>query len=217
MSESLSFTKERDEMVSTQLEGRGIKDQGVRDAFRKVPREVFVPEESKKYSYSDHPVPIGLGQTISQPYMVAAMAELLKLEKTSKVLEIGTGSGYQTAILAELSNEVYTVERIGSLSHDACSRLISMGYKNIKHFIGDGSCGWGEHSPYNGIIVACSAPSVPEPLKDQLEDGGRLVMPIGSELSQVLTLIERRGDSFNVSGLFSCVFVPLIGKHGWRE
>lgn len=217
MSGESDFTKEREGMVAAQLQARGIKDKRVLAAFSKVPRERFVSKECKDDSYQDRPLPIGSGQTISQPYMVAIMTELLNLKSTDRVLEIGTGSGYQTAILAELCAEVYTIERAESLSEEAGTVLAQLGYSNIRLKVDDGSCGWEENAFYDGIIVTCGAPSAPEPLKKQLAESGRLVIPIGNDFSQVLTLIERKGHVFSETERCGCVFVPLVGKYGWRD
>jgi len=211
------FLRQRESMVTGQLEARGIKDEGVLAAFLKVPRDRFIQHRYKGEAYGDHPVSIGSGQTISQPYMVALMTESLRLKKADKVLEIGTGSGYQAAILAELSKEVYTVERISSLVKDAEETLGELGYSNIHFRCDDGSTGWREHAPYDGIIVTCGSPSIPEPLKGQLAEGGRLVIPVGGSYSQALTVVEREGTSFKQENICGCVFVPLIGEYGWRE
>ena len=204
-------------MVEVQLISRGIKDKRVLDAFRKVPRHEFVPKELIDSAYIDSPLPIGEGQTISQPYMVALMTECLCLKGEEKVLEIGTGSGYQAAILAELAKEVYSIERIEILTLRATEILESLGYKNIKVKTGDGTLGWLEFSPYEGIIVTAAAPKVPLPLIEQLKDGGFLVIPLNGRFSQILTVIEKTKDKLRVSEVCGCVFVPMIGKYGWRE
>lgn len=211
------FSIERDEMVTGQLEGRGIKDERVLAAFGKVPRDRFVPQESKAESYADHPLPIGSGQTISQPYMAALMTECLGIKETDRVLEIGTGSGYQAAVLAELASEVYTVERFSFLQDKNRKILDELGYNNISLKVGDGSCGWEEYAPYNGIIVTAGAPSVPASLKEQLALGGRLVIPIGGGFSQVLSVIEKESQGFKEREVCGCVFVPLVGKYGWID
>lgn len=207
----------RERMVITQLQARGIRDSRVIAAFCKVPREHFVLPEHKDESYNDYPLPIGNGQTISQPYMVALMTESLALRQDERVLEIGTGSGYQTAILAELCKEVYTVERVASLSETAQKRLTSLGYSNIWLKTGDGSCGWPEYAPYNAIIVTCAAPELPPPLLEQLSDGGRSVIPIGGNFSQMLTVFEKRDSEINERSACGCVFVPLVGKYGLTD
>lgn len=213
----MDFDTLRREMVEEQLISRGIKDKRVLDAFRKVPRHEFVSKELKDSAYIDSPLPIGEGQTISQPYMVALMTECLCLKGQERVLEIGTGSGYQTAILAELAKEVYSVERIEILALRARQTLEILGYKNIKIKIDDGTLGWPEFSPYEGIIVTAAAPKVPPPLIEQLKDGGLLVIPLNGRFSQILTVIEKTKDKLKVNEVCSCVFVPMIGKYGWNE
>ena len=202
-------------MVERQIKGRGVRDGRVLDAMRKVPRHLFLPPEKADQAYEDHPVSIGRGQTISQPYMVALMTEALELRGDEKVLEIGTGSGYQTAILAELAREVYSVERIPELADEARTRLEDLGYTNVHIRVGNGTLGWPEEAPFDAILVTAGAPKVPKSLKAQLADGGRLVIPVGSEFHQVLYRIRRRGDEFLEEPLTSCVFVPLIGEEGW--
>lgn len=209
------WNRAREEMVSRQLASRDIRDERVLSAFRKVPRHEFVPPDMREGAYADHPLPIGSGQTISQPYMVALMTQCLEIEEGDRVLEIGTGSGYQAAILAELAREVYSVERHGDLAEKA-SRLLSR-YPNVVIRVGDGTEGWPEHAPYNGIIVTAGAPDAPQPLLDQLAEGGRLVVPVGGSFSQTLVVYTRKGDSFGKKPVCGCVFVPLLGKHGWRE
>ena len=202
-------------MVERQIKGRGVRDKRVLEAMRKVPRHLFLPPEKADQAYEDHPVSIGRGQTISQPYMVALMTEALELRGDEKVLEIGTGSGYQTAILAELAREVYSVERIPELADEARTRLEDLGYTNVHIRVGNGTLGWPEEAPFDAILVTAGAPKVPKSLKAQLADGGRLVIPVGSEFHQVLYRIRRRGDEFLEEPLTSCVFVPLIGEEGW--
>ncbi len=209
------WEKERKAMVWEQLVPRGIKDERVIQAFLKVPRHEFVPYPDREDSYGDFPLPIGEGQTISQPYMVALMTELLKLQEEDRVLEIGTGSGYQTAILAELAKEVYTVERIEILLERAKKILRRLGYKNIHFRVGDGTLGWEEFAPYNAIIVTAGSPEIPQPLLDQLEEGGRLVIPVGDRYSQVLIRVTRKRRGFKRENFGPCVFVPLIGRFGW--
>lgn len=203
-------------MVQTQLAGRGISDPRVLAAFSKVPRHLFVPEPSRARSYTDHPLPIGEEQTISQPYIAALMTELLSPEAGSKVLEVGTGSGYQTAILAELSAAVYSMERIPSLAAGASGLLARLGYTNVRIRVGDGSEGWAEFAPFERILVAASVPAVPRSLTDQLALGGRLVIPVGSALNQTLTLVEHLPEGFRTEKACDCVFVPLIGMEGWE-
>jgi protein-L-isoaspartate(D-aspartate) O-methyltransferase len=212
----MNFEKLRKSMVDNQLLPRGIKNKQVINAMLKVPRHVFVPDSSKFYAYEDRPLQIGEGQTISQPYMVAVMTEYLGINENSKVLEIGTGSGYQTAILAEIAKEVYTVERLENLSKRAEKILNKLGYKNIFYKIGDGSLGWEEFSPFDGIIVTAAAPIIPESLKLQLADNGKLVIPVGDRYTQMLKVVLRKNDKFIYEDKFFCAFVPLIGKEGWE-
>jgi len=204
-------------MVERQIRRRGIRDARVLDAFRSVPRHLFVPPRHRDQSYEDHPVDIGYGQTISQPYIVALMTDALRLGGDERVLEIGTGSGYQTAILAHLSHHVYTIERIAELSAAARRVLDELGYKNISYRVGDGTLGWPEEAPFDAIIVTAAAPSVPESLKNQMADGGRLVMPVGGRGGQDLLVLERKGDGFHRQRLCGCVFVRLIGEEGWPD
>jgi len=212
------FESMRKVMVEEQLIPRGISDYIVLDVFRKVPRHEFVPKELAASAYNDYPLPVGENQTISQPYMVALMTECLALKGQDKVLEIGTGSGYQAAILAELAKEVYSVERFQALADDARKVLDSLGYKNIKIKVGDGTLGWEEHAPYDGIIVTAGAPGIPESLVRQLKDGGRLVIPVGGDgFGQILTLVEKQGTSIKTKEICGCMFVPLIGKEGWSR
>ena len=207
----------RRKMVEEQIIARGIKDKKVISAFLKVPREEFVPEDLKKYAYIDSPLSIGEGQTISQPYIVALMTEALKLKGGEKVLEIGTGSGYQSAILAEIGCEVYSVERIESLAKKAENILRKLGY-NVKIKIGDGTLGWKEYSPYDRIIVTAAGPKIPDTLLFQLsENEGRLIMPVGDRFFQDLILVIKRGKEIEKINLGGCQFVPLIGKEGWEK
>ena len=213
----LNFGEMRERMIREQLIGRGITDKKVLEAFKKVPRHEFIPPELGERAYSDYPLPIGNNQTISQPYMVALMTQCLGLMGGEKVLEIGAGSGYQTAILSKIAGEVYSVERIDSLAARAKKILEDIGYKNCKIKVGDGTLGWSEYAPYDGIIVTAGAPGVPESLVAQLKDGGRLVIPIGSGYTQVLTIIEKEGASLKTTEVCGCMFVPLIGKEGWES
>ncbi len=207
---------EAEKMVNMQLRSRGILDQRLLYVMSCVPRELFLREKKNVDSYKDNPIPIGYGQTISQPYMVAIMTEKLLLTGREKVLEIGTGSGYQTAILAELAKKVYTIERIPSLFNYTKKKLEYMGYKNIECKFGDGSLGWEENAPYDEIIVTAAVPRLPEALKCQVADNGKIVIPIGDYQSfQVLHIIKRVGNSFEVKKDLSCRFVPLIGKDGF--
>lgn len=198
-------------MVEQQLMTRDITDKRVLDAMLKVPRHLFVSENQRSEAYNDYPLPIGYGQTISQPYMVAIMTQLLRLTGKEKVLEIGTGSGYQTAILAELADKVYTVEIIEELSMDAQYLLKELGYKNIEFKIGDGYLGWEEFAPYDVIIVTCGPENIPQPLIDQLAEGGRLVIPVGTEF-QTLTIVEKVNGKLKKSESIDCKFVPMIRK-----
>ena len=208
----------RERMVQYQLAARGITHPRVLEAMRRVPRHLFVPPERVYDAYSDHALPIGEGQTISQPYMVALMTQLLDPAPSHQVLEIGTGSGYQAAILAELANEVVTVEREESLSQRAREVLGSLGYRNITFVVGDGTEGYPPLAPYDGIIVTAGAPFIPQPLVEQLASGGRLVIPVGHRHEQVLTVAEKdEQGKLHISEHGYCVFVPLVGKHGWRS
>jgi len=209
------FKSLQEEMVTQQIMRRGVVTPRVIEAFGKVPRHLFVPEQFQSHSYNDHPLPIGEGQTISQPYMVALMTDLLNLSGEEKVLEIGTGSGYQAAILAELGKEVYTVERHKLLAERAERLLGELNYQNVKVLVGDGTKGWKEFSPYQRIIVTASAPDVPQPLFEQLDEMGKLVIPIGGRWSQDLALIEKRKGKMIRKSICGCVFVPLIGEYGY--
>lgn len=211
------ITKERLAMVEGQLCRRGIHDPRVLEAMRRIPRHQFVSPEYQSEAYEDRPLPIGEGQTISQPYMVAIMTQSLDLKGSEKVLEIGTGSGYQTALLAELAKSVYTIERIPSLAARAEKVLREMGYQNIFFRTGDGTRGWPEEAPFDGIIVTAGAPEVPRTLRSQLADGGRLVIPVGPRYSQMLYKVIRQGHQFIEEDITGCVFVPLLGAFGWRE
>ncbi len=207
--QAAEFAARRAEMVAAQIESRGIKDTRVLSAMRRVPRHLFVPEELRSHAYDDEPLPIGEGQTISQPYIVAYMTEALGLKGNERVLEIGTGSGYQTAVLAELVPEVYTVELLGGLSSRAQSVLERLGYSRLHFRVGDGTFGWAEFSPYDAIMVAAAAVSVPRHLQDQLGESGRLIIPVGSGF-QELVLIRRAGQGFSRTKLLPVRFVPLI-------
>jgi protein-L-isoaspartate(D-aspartate) O-methyltransferase len=204
-------------MVARQIAARGLTHEAVLAAMRKVPRHLFVPESAQGAAYEDRPLSIGEGQTISQPFMVAAMTAELFPQAGDVVLEIGTGSGYQTAVLAEIVGMVYTVERIDSLQENAKKVLDQLGYANIEFVLGDGTLGVPEHAPYDGIIVTAGAPCVPESLKRQLAERGRLVIPVGSRHYQELVRVTRRGEEFFEEKLEGCTFVPLIGREGWRD
>jgi protein-L-isoaspartate(D-aspartate) O-methyltransferase len=202
-------------MVDEQLARRGIKDARVLEAMRRVPRDAFVPPESRPLAYADRALPIGGGQTISQPYMVAVMTEALELRPTDRVLEVGTGSGYQAAILGELAAEVTTIERRADLAELARATFASLHLANIEVVVGDGSRGWPEGAPFDAILVAAGSPRVPPSLMAQLADGGRLVIPVGSHEHQTLTIVRRLGERFDETAREGCVFVPLIGEEGW--
>lgn len=206
------------EMVSQQLSGRGIKNEKVLDVFRRVPRHSFIDPALRKDAYKDFPLPIGNNQTISQPYIVALMVESLGIKKSDKVLEIGTGSGYETAILAELAKTVFSIERIENLALKAKETLKDLGYKNINIKIDDGTLGWNEHAPFDKIIVTASSPSVPEELLNQLSEEGKMVIPTGLRFAQKLILLKKTAKKpTSRESLCDCVFVPLIGKYGWEE
>lgn len=207
----------RERMVREQLIPRGIKNQKVLDAFRKVERHKFIPENLRNSAYADFPVPIGEGQTISQPYIVALMTECLNLNGQDKVLEIGTGSGYQAAILAELAGEVYTIERFETLAKRAEAILNELGYTNIKIKVGDGTLGWEETAPFDKIMITAASPQIPLPLTEQLKENGKLILPLGESFSQVLTLVEKKKSKLEFMDICGCVFVPLVGKHGWSN
>jgi len=211
------FKKERLAMVEDQLRRRGIHDQRVLEAMAKIPRHSFVSPEYQAAAYEDRPLPIGEGQTISQPYMVAVMTQSLELTGGERVLEIGTGSGYQTATLAELAKTIFTVERIQVLIQRAQKVLQNLGYENIFFLHGDGTKGWPGNSPFAGIIVTAGAPEVPQMLTSQLADGGRLVIPVGPRYTQTLYKVTRKGNRFMEEDITGCVFVPLLGDFGWKE
>lgn len=204
-------------MITEQLIPRGISDPRVLNAFKKVDRHRFVQSRFQDAAYADHPLPVGEGQTISQPYMVALMTELLSLKGHEKVLEIGTGSGYQAAILAELAKEVYSIERFKPLADKAEETLETLGYKNIRIKTGDGTLGWEEYSPFDRIIVTAGAPHIPTSLISQLNEDGKMVLPVGGSFSQVLTLVEKKSGEITTQEICGCVFVPLVGKEGWRR
>jgi protein-L-isoaspartate(D-aspartate) O-methyltransferase len=199
------------------LQSKGIAEARVLDAFRKVPRHLFVDGAMYAQAYDDNALPIGCGQTISQPYVVALMTQLLELGKDDKILEIGTGSGFQTAVLAQFSRRVYTVERQRALADIARKRLRDMGYENIAFKQGDGSAGWPQHAPYDRILVTAGAPVVPETLAEQLAVGGRMIIPLGDRSHQELTVYNRTDKGFEKRSEGGVVFVPLVGKHGWEK
>lgn len=208
------YILQRKRMVDRQIKARGIKDKKVIDAMLKVERHMFVLPEYTKMAYADHPLPIGEGQTISQPYIVAIMTEVLKLDKTSSVLEIGTGSGYQAAVLAEICDSVYTIEVFKSLSDRAKVLLSALGYKNVNVKTGDGYKGWPGDHQFDVIIVTCSPTHIPQPLKDQLAEGGRMVIPVGEKYSQELVLLEKRKGKIHQKEIISVRFVPMINEKG---
>ena len=209
--ESVKYRKARNKMVVEQLMARGIKDERVLSAMRDVKRHMFVPQEYRKYAHDDCPLPIGENQTISQPYIVALMTELLELKGNEKVLEIGTGSGYQAAILSELADQVYTIEILESLAESASKRLKRLGYNNVTVKYGNGFLGWQEYSPYDAIIVTCAPKEVPLTLIKQLKDGGRLVIPVG-EYFQELKLIRKEDGKIITKNIIPVRFVPMVGE-----
>jgi len=213
----MNFDIARKRMVETQVIGRGIRDRRVIDAMLKIPRHLFVEEAMAAQAYNDNPLPIGERQTISQPYMVALMTELLELKGKERVLEIGTGSGYQAAVLAVLADRVYTMERIRPLAMRARKVLDSLGLLNVNIKIDDGTCGWEEEAPFDAIIVTAGAPEIPEDLVRQLAPGGCLILPVGSQTSQTLVRVRKGMDgAVSVEQSIGCRFVKLIGKHGWE-
>lgn len=207
----------REKMVESQIRKRHVTDGRVLECMQRVPRHEFVPTEFRDRAYEDAPLPIGDGQTISQPYIVAAMSAALRLQGYERALEIGTGLGYQAAVLGYLAREVLTVEFRAKLATEASERVARLGYKNIHVHCGDGTLGLPEFAPYDAILVAAAAPSVPEPLLAQLAEGGRMVVPVGDVENQELRLIERSHDTFRTIMLEPCRFVPLLGAHGWKE
>ncbi|PYL69169.1 MAG: protein-L-isoaspartate(D-aspartate) O-methyltransferase [Verrucomicrobia bacterium] len=206
------FGAERQRMVQQQLMARGINDARVLAAMAKVPREEFVPRESRAVSYEDGPMPIGHGQTISQPYIVAFMTEQLRPKPSDRVLEVGTGSGYQAAILAGLVKDVYTIEIIGALAKDAEATLQRLGYKNVYVRVGDGYRGWPEHAPFDAITVTCAPDHVPQPLIDQLKEGGRMIIPVGGFGNQELYLLEKKNGQLQRQSVLPVRFVPMAGE-----
>ncbi len=215
--ESLKYERQREEMVRNQIEARGIRSPKVLSAFRQVPRHLFVSEALRDQAYGDYPLPIGEQQTISQPYIVAEMTAALDLNENDRILEIGTGSGYQAAILAQIVYRVYTIERKRALYLQARSLFDKLHYHNIVMKYADGSKGWREESPFDGIIVTAGAPKIPEVLIDQLGDGGRLVVPVGNQHAQELLKIFREDQNIRQTNLGGCRFVKLVGEHGWKE
>ncbi len=214
----MDFSRLRRDMVEEQISNRGITNKRILSAFLEVPREEFVPSNMRRYAYKDGPVSIGFGQTISQPYMSALMIECLDPQPTDKILEIGTGLGYQSAVLSRLSRIIYTVERIPELAKQAKVILDKLGYDNVIVKVGDGTLGWSEFAPYDKIIVAAAAPNVPIRLLQQLKEGGRMVIPVGHRYSQILKIISKLSNGEVVEKEETpCIFVPLIGEDGWQE
>jgi protein-L-isoaspartate(D-aspartate) O-methyltransferase len=211
------FAVERQNMVQSQLRARGIRDPRVLDAMARVPRHEFVAERYRDQAYEDHPIPIGEGQTVSQPYIVALMLEAVSLEPSSKVLEIGTGSGYQTAVLAELSAHVFSIERHPLLAQEAEAVLARLGYTNVKVIVGDGSQGLPEFTPFDAIVVSAAAPRIPAALFEQLQEGGRMIIPVGPAEAQELQLVRKHEGQPIVDRLEGCRFVPLIGGQGYSS
>ncbi len=215
--DSIKYERLREEMVRTQIEARGITDQKVLAALRTVPRHLFVSEALRDQAYGDFPLPIGEQQTISQPYIVAEMTQALQLSEEDRVLEIGTGSGYQAAIIAEVAYRVYTIERIHSLLVKARSLFDKLNYHNIVTRYSDGTNGWIDESPFDAIIVTAGAPKIPVPLLNQLAVGGRMVVPVGDQYSQDLIKLHKDEDGIHKTNLGGCRFVKLVGEHGWSE
>ena len=215
--ESIKYARQREEMVRKQIEARGIKSPRVLAAFRQVPRHLFVSEALRDQAYGDYPLPIGEQQTISQPFIVAEMTQALDLGEDDRVLEIGTGSGYQAAILAKIVFRVYTIERKHSLYLQTRNLFDKLHYHNIVMKYADGTKGWQDESPFDGIIVTAGAPQIPDVLIDQLGEGGRLVVPVGNQHTQELIKIFRDGQNIRQTNLGGCRFVKLVGEYGWKE
>ena len=211
------LARQREAMVQHQIADKGVRDPRVLAAMRRVPREKFVLSTDVMEAYADTPLPIGCGQTISQPYMVALMTECLELKGMEKVLEIGTGSGYQTAILSVLCDSVYSVEKSPELHAKASRLLKELGFNNVELNVGDGTKGWPEHAPYEGIIVTAGAPEIPRPLMEQLAVGGRLVIPVGDTFTQMLKKVVKTDEGHHETDVCACRFVPLVGEYGWEE
>lgn len=209
--------EERLQMVRDQIEARGVEDRKVLDAMREIPRHLFIPDEFGAAAYHDRPLPIGSGQTISQPYIVGLMTSLLELKQNDKVLEIGAGSGYQAAILSKIARTVVTIERLPEIASKAKDVIQRLGIFNIKVIVGDGTLGYAPDVPYDGIIITAASPDIPAPLIDQLADEGRLVAPVGSRDLQQLVRITKQGTRISRETFGGVVFVPLLGCHGWQE
>jgi len=211
------YQADREWMVEQQIAQRGVKDERVLDAMRKVPRHLFIPSEARRFAYSDSPVRIGSGQTISQPYIVGLMTALLGVETHHKVLDVGTGSGYQAAVLGELAAEVHSIERHPELADKAEKILTQLRYDHVYVHVGDGTLGYSPCAPYDRIIVGAAAPSVPDPLLRQLASGGRLIIPVGNRFSQRLEIWDKTKDKLTHKSNISVIFVPLIGENGWES
>lgn len=211
------FARERENMVNNQIARRGIVDERILDAMRTIPRHLFVPEEFQRDAYDDYPLPIGNEQTISQPYIVAFMTNVLDLQGSECVLEVGTGSGYQAAVLSLLVKKVHTMERIPAMAEKAQKTLQELGIKNVEVHKGDGSLGWLDDAPYQAILVTAAAPEAPKALLDQLDVGGRMVVPVGGRYQQILELWRRNQDGLKSQTIIPVVFVPLKGQQGWKE
>jgi len=217
MEDEAHYANLRNNMVNEQIISRGVHDERLLDALRRVPRHLFVPEEYAHIAYSDSPLPIGHGQTISQPYIVALMTELLELEGEENVLEVGTGSGYQAALLAYLARQVHTIERHEELAENADKALMRLGLTNVMVHVGDGSLGLPKYAPYQAIMITAAAPRVPQPLFDQLGEGGRLVLPEGGAGGQMLDRWRQHDGEYKQEHIAPVAFVPLRGQHGWKE
>lgn len=217
MEDDSHFANLRNRMITEQIISRGIHDERVLEALRRIPRHWFVPEEYANIAYSDSPLPIGHGQTISQPYIVALMTELLELEGEENVLEVGTGSGYQAALLACLARQVHTIERHAELAEKADEIMIRLGLTNVLVHVGDGSLGLPKYAPYQAMMITAAAPRVPQPIFDQLAEGGRLVLPEGGAGGQMLNRWRKQGSEYKQEHITPVAFVPLRGQHGWKE